>query len=137
MARGMALPAIRIDNIVKRYAAPKGAKGADAQGKLALKGVDIISTYAESKVHSTPSQQEQVILECLSAVERESGSTHVVAEALVERAERLESRADPDFCVVETNTLPGCGVTGSIECSTRLMHSLCLEEKHDTYEVYT
>jgi ABC-2 type transport system ATP-binding protein len=32
-------PAIRIDNLVKRYAAPKGAKGADAEGKLALKGV--------------------------------------------------------------------------------------------------
>jgi ABC-2 type transport system ATP-binding protein len=35
----MTPPAIRIDNIVKRYAAPKGAKGADADGKLALKGV--------------------------------------------------------------------------------------------------
>lgn len=32
-------PAIRIDNLVKRYAAPKGATGADAKGKLALKGV--------------------------------------------------------------------------------------------------
>ena len=32
-------PAIRIDNLVKRYAAPKGAKGQDAEGKLALKGV--------------------------------------------------------------------------------------------------
>jgi ABC-2 type transport system ATP-binding protein len=32
-------PAIRIDNLVKRYAPPKGATGADAEGKLALKGV--------------------------------------------------------------------------------------------------
>ncbi len=32
-------PAIRIDNIVKRYAPPPAAKGVDAQGKLALKGV--------------------------------------------------------------------------------------------------
>ncbi len=32
-------PAIRIDNLMKRYAAPKGAKGEDAEGKLALKGV--------------------------------------------------------------------------------------------------
>ncbi|MBD2842953.1 ABC transporter ATP-binding protein [Erythrobacter rubeus] len=32
-------PAIRIDNLVKRYAAPKGAKGEEAQGKLALNGV--------------------------------------------------------------------------------------------------
>ena len=35
----MNAPAIKIDNLVKRYAAPKGAKGAEAQGKLALKGV--------------------------------------------------------------------------------------------------
>ncbi|MHA7820874.1 MAG: ABC transporter ATP-binding protein [Erythrobacter sp.] len=35
----MSPPAIRIDNLVKRYAAPKGAKGEDAEGKLALKGV--------------------------------------------------------------------------------------------------
>jgi ABC-2 type transport system ATP-binding protein len=32
-------PAIRIDNLVKRYAPPKNAKGEDAEGKLALKGV--------------------------------------------------------------------------------------------------
>ncbi|WP_299196268.1 ABC transporter ATP-binding protein [uncultured Erythrobacter sp.] len=32
-------PAIRIDNLVKRYAPPKRAKGEDAQGKLALNGV--------------------------------------------------------------------------------------------------
>ncbi|MEL6529011.1 MAG: ATP-binding cassette domain-containing protein, partial [Pseudomonadota bacterium] len=32
-------PAIRIDNLVKRYAAPKGATGEDAKGKLALDGV--------------------------------------------------------------------------------------------------
>ena len=38
-AYGMNAPAIRIDNLAKRYAAPKGAKGEDAQGKLALKGV--------------------------------------------------------------------------------------------------
>ena len=35
----MTLPAIRIDNLVKRYAPPPGAKGAAAEGKLALKGV--------------------------------------------------------------------------------------------------
>ncbi|MEL7188715.1 MAG: ABC transporter ATP-binding protein [Pseudomonadota bacterium] len=32
-------PAIRIENLVKRYAAAKAAKGADAEGKLALNGV--------------------------------------------------------------------------------------------------
>ncbi|MFN3990332.1 MAG: ABC transporter ATP-binding protein [Erythrobacter sp.] len=32
-------PAIRIENLTKRYAPPKGAKGADAAGKLALDGV--------------------------------------------------------------------------------------------------
>ena len=32
-------PAIRIDNLTKRYAPPKGATGADAEGKLALGGV--------------------------------------------------------------------------------------------------
>ncbi len=32
-------PAIRIDNLVKRYAPAKGAKGEQAQGKLALDGV--------------------------------------------------------------------------------------------------
>jgi ABC-2 type transport system ATP-binding protein len=32
-------PAIRIENLVKRYAAPKGAKGAEMAGKLALDGV--------------------------------------------------------------------------------------------------
>ena len=32
-------PAIRIDNLLKRYAPPKGATGEDAQGKLALSGV--------------------------------------------------------------------------------------------------
>ena len=32
-------PAIRIDNLVKRYAAPPKAKGEEAEGKLALKGV--------------------------------------------------------------------------------------------------
>lgn len=32
-------PAIRIDNLVKRYAPPKGATGEDAAGKLALGGV--------------------------------------------------------------------------------------------------
>lgn len=32
-------PAIHIDNLVKRYAAPKGAKGEEAEGKLALDGV--------------------------------------------------------------------------------------------------
>jgi len=36
---GMSAPAIRIDNLVKRYAPPKGATGADAEGKLALGGV--------------------------------------------------------------------------------------------------
>lgn len=35
----MTPPAIRIENLAKRYAAPKGATGDDAQGKLALKGV--------------------------------------------------------------------------------------------------
>ncbi|MFU7529085.1 ABC transporter ATP-binding protein [Qipengyuania sp. ASV99] len=35
----MTPPAIRIENLVKRYAAPKGAKGEDAAGKLALDGV--------------------------------------------------------------------------------------------------
>lgn len=39
MADQMSPPAIRIDNLVKRYAAPKGAKGEDAEGKLALDGV--------------------------------------------------------------------------------------------------
>lgn len=33
------VPAIRIENLVKRYAAPPGAKGADAVGKLALDDV--------------------------------------------------------------------------------------------------
>ncbi|MEM8726422.1 MAG: ABC transporter ATP-binding protein [Pseudomonadota bacterium] len=32
-------PAIRIDSLAKRYAAPKGAKGEEAEGKLALGGV--------------------------------------------------------------------------------------------------
>jgi len=32
-------PAIRIDNLAKRYAAPKGAKGEEAEGKLALGGI--------------------------------------------------------------------------------------------------
>lgn len=35
----MTPPAIRIDNLVKRYAPPKGAKDDDAAGKLALNGV--------------------------------------------------------------------------------------------------
>ena len=35
----MNAPAISIDNLVKRYAAPKGASGEDADGKLALAGV--------------------------------------------------------------------------------------------------
>ncbi len=40
MAAAMAdAPAIQIDNLVKRYAAPKGAKGEEAEGKLALDGV--------------------------------------------------------------------------------------------------
>ena len=34
-----AQPALRIDNLMKRYAPPKGATGADAEGKLALSGV--------------------------------------------------------------------------------------------------
>jgi len=142
----MALPAIRIDNIVKRYAAPKGAKGADAQGKLALKGVsfDVPEGSIFGLLGPNGAGKSTLINILAGLVNKTSGSAEIWGFD-IDSQRRNASRAigivpqeivfDPFFTPFEVleNHSGFYGIPAALRRSEELLAAVRLADKRDAY----
>ena len=146
MARDMALPAIQIDNIVKRYAAPKGAKGADAEGKLALRGVSFVVPEGSifGLLGPNGAGKSTLINILAGLVNKTSGSAEIWGFD-IDSQRRNASRAigivpqeivfDPFFTPFEVLENQGgfYGIPAALRRSEELLAAVRLADKRDAY----
>lgn len=142
----MSPPAIRIENLVKRYAAPKGAKGADAEGKLALKGVsfDVPEGSIFGLLGPNGAGKSTLINILAGLVNKSDGSAEIWGFDIDEQR-RNASRAigivpqeivfDPFFTPFEVLENQGgfYGIPGSERRSEALLEAVRLADKRDAY----
>ena len=139
-------PAIRIDNLVKRYAAPKGAKGEDAQGKLALGGVsfDVPEGSIFGLLGPNGAGKSTLINILAGIVMKTSGSANIWGFDIDEQR-RNASRAigivpqeivfDPFFTPFEVLENQGgfYGIAKDMRRSEELLAAVRLSDKRDAY----
>ncbi len=143
-------PAIRIDNLVKRYAAPPkgkgGASGEDAEGKLALKGVsfDVPEGSIFGLLGPNGAGKSTLINILAGLVNKTSGSAEIWGFD-IDDARRNASRAigivpqeivfDPFFTPYEVLENQGgfYGIPGSKRRSMELLEAVRLADKRDAY----
>ncbi|MEM7779496.1 MAG: ABC transporter ATP-binding protein [Pseudomonadota bacterium] len=142
----MSLPAIRIDNLVKRYAAPKGAKGAEAEGKLALKGVsfDVPEGSIFGLLGPNGAGKSTLINILAGLVNKTSGSAEIWGFDIDEQR-RNASRAigivpqeivfDPFFTPIEVldNHSGFYGIPKAERRSEELLEAVRLADKRNAY----
>ena len=143
---GMNAPAIRIDNLAKRYAAPKGAKGAEAEGKLALKGVsfDVPEGSIFGLLGPNGAGKSTLINILAGLVNKTSGSAEIWGFDIDEQR-RNASRAigivpqeivfDPFFTPYEVLENQGgfYGIGAKDRRSEELLEAVRLADKRDAY----
>lgn len=139
-------PAIRIDNLVKRYAAPKGASGDDAQGKLALKGVsfDVPQGSIFGLLGPNGAGKSTLINILAGLVNKTSGACEIWGFD-IDRQRRNASRAigivpqeivfDPFFTPYEVLQNQGgfYGIPAAERRSEELLAAVRLADKRDAY----
>jgi ABC-2 type transport system ATP-binding protein len=139
-------PAIRIDNLVKRYAPPKGAKGADAEGKLALKGVsfDVPQGSIFGLLGPNGAGKSTLINILAGLVNKSSGSAQIWGFD-IDQHRRNASRAigivpqeivfDPFFTPFEVLENQGgfYGIPTQDRRSEELLEAVRLADKRDAY----
>ena len=142
----MTAPAIRIDNLVKRYAAPKGAKGADAEGKLALKGVSF--DVPEGSIFGLLGPNgagKSTLINILAGLVNKTGGTAEIWGFDIDQQRRNASRAigivpqeivfDPFFTPFEVLENQGgfYGIPKALRRSEELLAAVRLADKRNAY----
>lgn len=139
-------PAIRIANLTKRYAAPKGAKGADAAGKLALDGVsfDVPQGAIFGLLGPNGAGKSTLINTLAGLVNKTSGSVEIWGFD-IDRDRRNASRAigivpqeivfDPFFSPFEVLENQGgfYGIPADQRRSEELLAAVHLSDKRNAY----
>lgn len=139
-------PAIRIANLTKRYAAPKGAKGADAAGKLALDGVsfDVPQGAIFGLLGPNGAGKSTLINTLAGLVNKTSGSVEIWGFD-IDRDRRNASRAigivpqeivfDPFFSPFEVLENQGgfYGIPAGQRRSEELLAAVHLSDKRNAY----
>jgi len=139
-------PAIRIDNLVKRYAPPPKAKGAEAEGKLALKGVsfDVPEGAIFGLLGPNGAGKSTLINILAGLVTKTSGSAEIWGFD-IDRHRRNASRAigivpqeivfDPFFTPYEVleNQSGFYGIPARDRRSEELLAAVRLSDKRDAY----
>jgi len=142
----MNAPAIRIDNLVKRYAPPKGAKGADAEGKLALKGVSF--DVPEGSIFGLLGPNgagKSTLINILAGLVNKTGGTAEIWGFDIDQQRRNASRAigivpqeivfDPFFTPFEVLENQGgfYGIPKALRRSEELLEAVRLSDKRNAY----
>ncbi|MEE4154973.1 MAG: ABC transporter ATP-binding protein [Erythrobacter sp.] len=139
-------PAIRIDNLVKRYAPAKGAAGEAAQGKLALGGVsfDVPEGSIFGLLGPNGAGKSTLINILAGLVTKTSGSVDIWGFD-IDRHRRNASRAigivpqeivfDPFFTPFEVleNQAGFYGIPAALRRSEELLAAVRLADKRDAY----
>ncbi|MBV7258841.1 ABC transporter ATP-binding protein [Erythrobacter crassostreae] len=139
-------PAIRIENLAKRYAAPKGAKGEDAEGKLALNGVsfDVPEGSIFGLLGPNGAGKSTLINILAGIVNKTSGSANIWGFDIDEQR-RNASRSigivpqeivfDPFFTPYEVLENQGgfYGISGKDRRSEELLAAVRLADKRNAY----
>ena len=142
----MTPPAIRIDNLVKRYAAPKNAKGADAEGKLALNGVSF--DVPEGSIFGLLGPNgagKSTLINILAGLVNKTGGSAEIWGFDIDQQRRNASRAigivpqeivfDPFFTPYEVLENQGgfYGIPAALRRSEELLEAVRLEDKRNAY----
>ena len=139
-------PAIQIDNLVKRYAAPKGATGEDAEGKLALNGVsfDVPEGSIFGLLGPNGAGKSTLINVLAGLVNKTSGSVDIWGFD-IDAQRRNASRAigivpqeivfDPFFTPYEVLENQGgfYGIPAALRRSEELLEAVRLADKRNAY----
>ncbi len=139
-------PAIRIDNLVKRYAPPKGAKGEEAEGKLALGGVsfDVPQGSIFGLLGPNGAGKSTLINILAGLVNKTAGKAEIWGFD-IDHQRRNASRAigivpqeivfDPFFTPFEVLENQGgfYGIPGSARRSEELLAAVRLADKRNAY----
>jgi ABC-2 type transport system ATP-binding protein len=142
----MTPPAIRIDNLVKRYAAPKGAKGAEAQGKLALKGVSFdVPQGSIFGLLGPNGAGKSTLINILAGLVNKTGGACEIWGFDIDEQRRNASRAigivpqeivfDPFFTPFEVLENQGgfYGIPAALRRSEELLAAVRLADKRNAY----
>ncbi|MFL0354915.1 ABC transporter ATP-binding protein [Erythrobacter sp. GH1-10] len=136
-------PAIRIDNLVKRYEAPKGAKG---EGKLALKGVSFdVPQGSIFGLLGPNGAGKSTLINILAGLVNKTGGSAEIWGFDIDRHRRNASRAigivpqeivfDPFFTPYEVLENQGgfYGIPAAERRSEDLLEAVRLSDKRDAY----
>ncbi|MBV7265293.1 ABC transporter ATP-binding protein [Erythrobacter ani] len=139
-------PAIRINNLVKRYAAPKGAKGEEAEGKLALNGVSF--DVPEGSIFGLLGPNgagKSTLINILAGLVNKTGGSAEIWGFDIDTQRRNASRAigivpqeivfDPFFTPYEVLENQGgfYGIPGKDRRSEELLAAVRLADKRNAY----
>jgi len=139
-------PAIRIDNLVKRYAPPPGAKGDDAKGKLALGGVSFdVPQGSIFGLLGPNGAGKSTLINILAGLVNKTGGSAEIWGFDIDEQRRNASRSigivpqeivfDPFFTPFEVleNQAGFYGVKGPDRRSEDLLAAVRLADKRDAY----
>ncbi|MGB7418367.1 MAG: ABC transporter ATP-binding protein [Erythrobacter sp.] len=139
-------PAIRIDNLAKRYAPPKGAKGEDADGKLALKGISFdVPQGSIFGLLGPNGAGKSTLINILAGLVNKTGGKVEIWGFDIDRQRRNASRSigivpqeivfDPFFTPYEVLENQGgfYGIAGPDRRSEALLEAVRLSDKRDAY----
>lgn len=139
-------PAIRIENLVKRYAPPKGARGEEAQGKLALDGVSF--DVPEGSIFGLLGPNgagKSTLINILAGLVNKTGGSAEIWGFDIDRHRRNASRAigivpqeivfDPFFTPYEVLENQGgfYGIPAALRRSEELLEAVRLSDKRNAY----
>lgn len=145
-AQGSGEPAIRIENLVKRYAPPKGATGADAEGKLALGGVSF--DVPEGSIFGLLGPNgagKSTLINILAGLVNKTGGSANIWGFDIDQQRRNASRAigivpqeivfDPFFTPFEVLENQGgfYGIPKALRRSEELLAAVRLADKRNAY----
>jgi len=139
-------PAIRIENLTKRYAPPKGARGAEAEGKLALGGVSF--DVPEGSIFGLLGPNgagKSTLINILAGLVTKTGGACEIWGFDIDRQRRNASRAigivpqeivfDPFFTPYEVLENQGgfYGIASKDRRSEALLEAVHLADKRNAY----
>ncbi|WP_066530323.1 ABC transporter ATP-binding protein [Erythrobacter sp. CCH5-A1] len=139
-------PAIRIDNLVKRYAPAKGAKGAVTEGKLALDGVSFdVPQGSIFGLLGPNGAGKSTLINILAGLVNKTSGTAEIWGFDIDRHRRNASRAigivpqeivfDPFFTPFEVleNQAGFYGIPAALRRSEALLAAVRLADKRNAY----
>lgn len=139
-------PAIRIDNLVKRYAPAKGAKGAVTEGKLALDGVSFdVPQGSIFGLLGPNGAGKSTLINILAGLVNKTSGTAEIWGFDIDRHRRNASRSigivpqeivfDPFFTPFEVleNQAGFYGIPAALRRSEALLEAVRLADKRNAY----